>query len=69
MNPIYDIIDAFDRFWDENADKIVPIIGVIALILYIMLVAYLFIILVEVFIECVPSNATTLGTVCKFRVK
>jgi len=68
MNPIHDIIDAFDRFWDEHCDRIIPILGVIALILYFGLIAYLFTILMEVFIECVQSNATAVGFVCRFRV-
>lgn len=68
MSILTDIIDAFDRFWDENAEKIVPILRVIAIILYFAVVGWLMMALFEIFIDCVPTNETMLGTVCRFRV-
>lgn len=69
MSILTDMIDAFDRFWDEHGDKIIPIFGVIALILFCLLVGYFMVAILEIFMECVPSNETIIGTVCRFRVK
>lgn len=63
-----DVVDAFDNFTCEHGDWIIPMFWFIVLILVWALFMFLIHSVFEVFIECVQSNETFFGTICRFGV-